>query len=477
MTHHEPSKKIVTRFAPSPTGNLHVGGFRTALFNYLYSRHNDGKLILRIEDTDKERSKPEYEKNILDGLAWLGLSFDETYRQSERNDIHASYLSKMISEGKAYVSKEDPNADTTAFKSEKGAQAAAAATVAGTRRDTVIRFKNPNKVISFYDLIRGEITFDTTELGDFVIAKSADEPLYNFAVVVDDHDMGVTHVIRGEDHISNTPRQIMIGEAIGATKPVYAHIPLILSPDKSKLSKRKGAKSLIEYREMGYLPQALTNFMALLGWNPGTNEELFSLDELVKRFNIEQVQKSGAVYNEEKLRWVNKEYLKRTPHVEIARAVVPFFTNSQRFIEKKWKLSDELVASLVPVILDRISVYGDITAMVDAGDFDYFFETPEYDFKDLIWRDDTGTEKTKSHLEKAFSWLEKLSDDDYADPEKIKAVFWNYATEEGRGSVLWPIRFALSGKMKSPDPFTLISILGKKESIKRLKHAHSHVHA
>src|SRR3989344_6503569 len=220
-------KRVVTRFAPSPTGNLHIGGFRTALFNYLYARHNAGKLILRIEDTDKERSKPEYEKNILEGLDWLGLTFDAVYRQSERCDIHSHYVSKLITEGKAYVSKEEVGQTI------------------GGKRDSVIRFKNPNKVINFYDLIRGEISFDTTKLVDFVIAKSLKEPLYNFAVVVDDHEMGVTHVIRGEEHISNTPRQILIGTAIGATPPVYAHLPLILAPDKSKLSKRKGARSQI----------------------------------------------------------------------------------------------------------------------------------------------------------------------------------------------------------------------------------------
>lgn len=455
-------KKIVTRFAPSPTGNLHVGGFRTALFNYLYARKHGGKLVLRIEDTDKERSKPEYEKNILDGLDWLGLKFDETFRQSERNKIHAHYLAKLIEEDKAYISKE---AELTPEEKAEGK----------TRRDTVIRFRNPNKVITFYDLIRGEISFDTTELGDFVVAKSLDEPLYNFAVVVDDHEMGITHVIRGEDHISNTPRQIMIGNAIGAVEPVYAHIPLILSADKSKLSKRKGAKSLVEYRDMGYLPQALTNFMVLLGWNPGTNEELFSLEKLVELFDIAQVQKSGAVYNEEKLRWMNKEYLKRKPHVEIAAEVPPFFERSEKFQNNGWKLSADLTRKLVPVILDRVSVYSDITAMADAGEFDYFFETPMYEAKDLIWRDEKDSENTKIFLQKAIDLLGDTPESDFSESEKIKTVLWAYATEQGRGAVLWPIRFALSGKLKSPDPFTLISILGKKESIKRLTHAHKNV--
>ncbi len=458
MNKSDNHKKITVRFAPSPTGNLHVGGFRTALFNYLYAKHHDGKLILRIEDTDKERSTPEYEKNILDGLEWLGLKFDETFRQSERNKIHAHYLAKLIEEDKAYVSKE---AEATAEEKADGK----------TKRETVIRFRNPNKVINFYDLVRGEISFDTTELGDFVIAKSLDEPLYNFAVVVDDHEMGITHVIRGEDHISNTPRQIMIGAAIGSVQPIFAHIPLILAPDKSKLSKRKGARSLTEYSDLGYLPEALINFMALLGWNPGTNEEMFSLDELVKRFDIAQVQKAGAVYNEEKLRWVNKEYLKRKTHASIAQEMRKFFENSEVFKKNKWKISDELLLKLVPVVLDRISVYADITIMADAGEFDYFFETPTFDPKDLIWRDEKDAENTKNYLTEVVRVLEEAPDEAFGESEKIKQLLWAYASEQGRGAVLWPIRFALSGKMKSPDPFTLTSILGKKEAITRLKHA------
>lgn len=446
-------KKIVTRFAPSPTGNLHLGGFRTALFNYLYAKHNKGKVILRIEDTDKERSKSEYEKNILDGLDWLGLKFDKIYKQSERNKIHSDYILKLISENSAYLSKENASEKT------------------GGKRDAVIRFKNPNKVIKFYDLIRGEISFDTTELGDFVIAKSPDEPLYNFAVVVDDHEMGITHVIRGEDHISNTPRQILIGAAIGATTPIYAHVPLILAPDRSKLSKRKGAQSLAEYRNQGYLPETMINFMAMLGWNPGTDEELFSLKDLIKRFDIAEVQKSGAIYNEDKLRWTNREYLKRKPHREIAPEIRKFITESPVFVKNKWDLTDELLIKLIPVLLDRIHVYSDLTAMLDAGEFDYFFGPPKYEPRDLIWRDESDSEKTKNHIKKIVDLLENEPDSAFAESGRIKELLWNYATENGRGAVLWPVRFALSGRMKSPDPFTLISIMGKRESVKRLKHS------
>ena len=286
--------QIVTRFAPSPTGLLHAGNYRTAVFSYLFARQRGGKFILRIEDTDKERSKKEYEDNILESLKWLGLDYDEFHRQSERAPAHKKYLKQLIDGGFAYVSKEE-----AAGEGDDKA-----------RRKEVIRFKNPNIKVKFHDLIRGEIEVDTTDLKDFVIAKDLDTPLFHLAVVADDFDMGVTHVVRGEDHISNTPRQILIQRAIGAPEPVYAHIPLILAPDRTKLSKRKGALALTEYRDRGYLPQAVLNYLALLGWNPGTEQEILSLDDLLKQFDISKVQKGGAIFNEEKLRWINKEYLK-----------------------------------------------------------------------------------------------------------------------------------------------------------------------
>lgn len=442
--------QIVTRFAPSPTGFFHIGGFRTALFNYLYAKRHGGKVVLRIEDTDKERSKEEYEKNILDGLNWLGLSFDETYKQSERTELYENFLKKLVDDGKAYISKEEATEG---------------------KRGEVIRFKNPNTKITFFDLIRGDTTFDTTDLGDFVIAKSLTEPLYHLAVVVDDHLMGITHVIRGEEHISNTPRQILIGEAIGAQRPIYAHVPLILAPDRSKLSKRKGARALTDYREMGYLPEALVNYMALLGWNPGDDREFFTLDELTKVFDIGKVQKAGAMYNEEKLRWLNKEYLKKKSPFRVIEAIKPFFKQSQKFTKNKWKISDDLLQKIYPIILDRISVYGDIVNMLEAGEFDYFFEEPDFKPEELIWKDETGPENTKSYISDSISILEKADNDQFNNPESVKNLLWEYATIKGRGNVLWPLRFALTGKIKSPDPFTIMSVLGKKESLKRLEKA------
>jgi len=287
-----PSKgsKIITRFPPSPTGLFHIGSARTALFNYLFAKNQGGEMILRFEDTDRERNKREFEDDILAGLEWLGIEFSgEIQRQSERTEIYKKYLNKLIEADKAYVSKEDPSvgASTELSRMSSGQ--------GKRRREEVIRFRNPGGEISFDDLVRGVVKFDVEELGDFVIAKSLDEPLYHLAVVVDDHEMEITHVIRGDDHISNTPRQILILEALGFKKPFYAHIPLILAPDRSKLSKRHGTVSINEYREKSYLPEALINYLAFLGWNPGGEKEIFSMEELIKEFSLEKVQKGGAM--------------------------------------------------------------------------------------------------------------------------------------------------------------------------------------
>ncbi|OHA58646.1 MAG: hypothetical protein A2571_02660 [Candidatus Vogelbacteria bacterium RIFOXYD1_FULL_44_32] len=422
---------IVTRFAPSPTGLLHAGNYRTAVFSYLFARQNGGKFILRIEDTDRERSKPEYEANILESLAWLGLDFDEKYRQSENAPVHREYLEKMIASGHAYISKETP--------------------VKEGDRSEVIRFKNPNKVVTFSDLIRGEISFDTTELKDFVIAKSLDEPVFHLAVVVDDFTEGMTHIIRGEDHISNTPRQILIQEAIGAPRPIYAHLPLVLAPDRSKLSKRKGALALTEYRDRGYLPQTLLNFMAMLGWNPGTEEEVFTLDQLIEKFDLAKVQKSGAIFNDEKLLWYNREHLKKLSLSELTNIATERIPDLAQLNSNQLKI-------LVPVIFERLSTLAELDEMREGGEWDYLFTAPAVS-KELLG-------ETK-YLAETIALLENISADKFV-PEKIKDAIWDFATEKGRKEVLWPMRVALTGKEKSPDPFTVAAILGKEETKTRL---------
>ncbi|MEK7148607.1 MAG: glutamate--tRNA ligase [Patescibacteria group bacterium] len=439
--------KVITRFAPSPTGVLHIGSVRTALYSWLYARQNNGKFILRIEDTDKERSKKEFEENILDGLKWLGLTHDEFFRQSDRGEIYKKHLNALVANGTAYVSKEEPK--------EPG------------ERAEVIRFKNPNRVVTFYDEARGDISFDTTELGDFVIAKDFESPLYHFAVVVDDFEMGVTHIIRGDDAISNTPRQILIQEALGATRPVYTHLPMILAPDKSKLSKRHGALAVTEYREEGYLPEAILNFVALMGWNPGNDQEIISLDEMIKLFTLLKVQKGAAVFNIDKLKWLNKHYMKMLPADKLGEEILLRFPEALQRIARN---NVKVFTKVVPVILEHISTFGEARVFAEAGEYGYFFEDPVYTAEKLLWKDEKELAKAAGKLQKVLTLIDGIDEISFT-PETIKTTIWDYATEEGRGSVLWPMRYALSGREKSPDPFTLASILGKETTLRRITHA------
>lgn len=281
---------IVVRIAPSPTGNLHIGTARTALFNYLFAKKHGGKFLIRIEDTDKERSKQEYEKNILDGLEWLGIKSDyPIIRQSERIDIYRKYHNQLKEAG---LINEEKSLNPQYYAT--GARASVLGVAKGEE-------------IKFHDLIRGEITFPIDKKRP-VVWKPDDTPTYNFAVVIDDHEMNITHVIRGEDHISNTPRQIEIIESLNFKRPLYAHIPLILAPDRSKLSKRQGASSIDEYKDKGYLPEAVINYLALLGWNPGTDQEIFTLEELINVFDLSRIHKGGAIFDEKKLAWVNRKH-------------------------------------------------------------------------------------------------------------------------------------------------------------------------
>ena len=303
----------------------------------------------------------------------------------------------MLDLNKVYISKEEPKEEN--------------------QRNEIIRFKNPNKKIVFEDIIRGHIEFDTTELGDFVVAKSMSEPLYHLAAVVDDHEMGVTHIIRGEEHLSNTPRQMLIQEAIEAKQPLYAHIPLILASDRSKLSKRAGAVSVLEYKKRGFLPEALDNYMALLGWNPGTEQEIFKLEELIKVFDIAKIHKSGAIFDEKKLEWVNKEHIKFLPEEERKKMILE-------------------------------SIRGEL----------YFEQEPELDVLKISWKNNPK-DKTAQLLEGAIKIIAEGGD------------LMSYAEREGRGDVLWPVRYALTGLDVSPDPFILLDILGKGKSLKRLENA------
>ena len=429
--------QIVTRFAPSPTGHMHTGSYRTAFFAYLFAKKHGGKFVLRIEDTDKERSKQEYTDEIFKVFEIIGISYDEKYIQSENLPRHRELLKKLIAEDKAYISKEEAKDGSGVIKD-------------------IIRFRNPNKVVTFTDLIRGEISTDTTDLGDFVIAKNLEEPLFHLAVVVDDHDEGINHVIRAEEHIANTPRQILIHEALGFEIPNYGHLPLVLAPDKSKMSKRKGAVPVVEYLERGYLPEALLNAICLCGWNPGTEQELFTRTELEQSFDLDKVQKAGAVFNEEKLNWFNREYIKTLSLDQQQAGVAKFLP--EKFIS--------IIDKLMPVITERLNYFGEVKAMAEAGEFDYYLDRPEVDLEKVSWKGE-GNDKAKTHITEALKLLETISEDSW-NAEVIKNTVWSYAESVGKGNLLWPIRFTLSGRDKSPDPFILATILGKAETLARL---------
>jgi glutamyl-tRNA synthetase len=425
-------KKVIVRFPPSPTGPLHVGNVRTALFNYFFARQNGGQFVVRVEDTDRARSKKEYELGMLEALKWLGIEKDneEILHQSERTDIYKKYLQKLIADGKAYISAETE----------------------GENKE-VVRFKNPKVKITFTDLIRGDVTMDTTDLGDFIIARNVNDPVYHMAVVVDDFEQGITHVIRGEDHISNTPRQILIQEAIGALRPTYAHLPLILATDRSKLSKRKHGEmvSIDYYRSQGYLPEAIVNFMSLLGFNPTGEQEIYSLKDFIKLFDFEKVQKGGAVFNIEKLNWFNKHYIEKLSDADFKKYADPY-------------LAQEITPAVYSLLKEKISYFGQIPEIMKT-EFAFLGPVSSYDPSKLKGKSDDP----KVHLK---SVTEKISALSTFTKESVKNAVWPYAEEKGKGNVLWPTRYALSGQEKSPDPFIIAEILGKEESLKRLNSAY-----
>jgi glutamyl-tRNA synthetase len=440
------SSPVVTRMPPSPTGHLHIGTARTALFNYLFAAHHGGEMILRSEDTDNARSTRAFETEIVEGLTWLGITWSNQtiIRQSERGELYATHITDGLASGAFYLSREES-------KQRPGEEV------------EVVRLKNPNKVVTFTDLIRGEISVDTSDLGDFVVARSQTDALYHLTVVIDDALMGVTHVLRGDDHISNTPRQILIQEALGFTRPQYAHLPLILAPDRSKMSKRHGAVALNEYRAEGFLPEAIINYLALLGWNPGTDQEIFTMEELVEQFSLDGIHKGGAVFDKEKFLWINKQHLlKKTDDDYLAylRAALP------ERVTMMPQYDDTRLKRLLPVVRERAHTAKEISDAAEAGEYDFAFAAPTVAIDALKWKKDPDTSALLPRLEKVS---ELLAEADCASPETIKAAVWDYAEEEGRGEVLWPLRMALTGQERSPDPFTVAYILGLEETLARLR--------
>jgi glutamyl-tRNA synthetase len=440
---------VVTRIAPSPTGFLHFGLARTALYSYLYAKKHGGQFIIRIEDTDTSRNKPEYETDILEQLEWLGLKADKIYKQTEHLERHQWCLNDLIERDLAYVSKEPAKDDPS-------------------REVEVVRLRNPGETITFEDGVRGAISFDTSELKDFVIARSVNDPLYHFAVVVDDHDEGVTHVIRGDDHISNTPRQILILKALGFPIPSYTHLPLILMPDKSKMSKRKHETAVKSFREKGILPEALINYIAMLGWTPKSDREILGIDELIAEFDLKDLHVNGAVFDIEKLRWFNREYLHAMSESEFKAGALSALRSALETRNIPW--DDTVGEKLMPVLRERISTWGDIAEQVSEGEYDYFFADPNPDPNKIPQKGDDASTAHK-HLSWVYEALHNYPSESFNDQSRLKDVMWDYATNEGRGSVLWPLRFALSGVAKSPDPFTIASLIGKDATLRRIERA------
>jgi len=480
-----PKKPIRLRMAPSPTGYLHIGTARATLFNWLMAKHLKGTFILRIEDTDKERSRPEYEKQLIEGLHWLGLEWDEgpdldqggnltsrgdygPYRQSERTSIYRKYLEKLLTDGRAYYcycTTEELEAQRQLMEADGlppkyNGRCAGLASPPPDRDPQVIRFRVQENKIKFRDIIRGNMEFDTALFGDLVVAKDLDSPLYNFAVVIDDEEMKISHVVRGEDHLANTPKQILIQQALGFETPIYAHLPLILNADRSKMSKRKNKASLLEYKTEGYLPEAMCNFLALLGWHPSEdNREIFSLDELIQEFELERVQKAGAIFNPEKLDWINGQYIKKMEDAELAEKLKPFVA------QKRGGAEQNLLLRLVAITKERLKKLSDFNDLTEI-----FFSLPDYNPAMLVWKKSSPAE-TRDVIQGLNHTLDAAPEDIFESRETLVKALGALSQKYERGTLFWPLRVALSGQASSPDALDIAVVLGKKETISRLKTA------
>jgi glutamyl-tRNA synthetase len=477
-------KKVVTRFAPSPTGFMHIGGVRTALFAYLYAKRHNGTFILRIEDTDKAREVEGSIDHIQESLKWLGISWDigpknpgefGTVIQSQRLETYVKEAHKLIEKGLAYP---DPYTQEELEAFRKKAEEEKRPFLYRDHRPEKfevwdgkkpLRLKVPEiKRYKWTDAVRGELEAGPEALDDFILIKADGYPTYNFAHIVDDYNMGVTHVMRGDEFISSTPKFLSLYDALGIPYPVFASLPPILKDDRTKkLGKRDGAKDILEYRSEGYLPEAMVNFLALIGWNPGTEQEIFTKEELINIFDIDKIQKAGGAFNEEKLDWMNKEHMKRLPKETVTEEIVSRLRNCES-IKESSKLNDKVfLEKISAIIFDHISKWGDVDVEAGAGEFDFYFNTPEYDPTLLSWKG-SPLLNAKEHLAWVKETISKLDESEFENAEKIKTHIFDYATEKGRGDVLWPLRVSLSGKEKSPDPFTLLSVFGRDESAERI---------
>jgi len=479
-------KKVRVRFAPSPTGHLHIGGARSALFNYLFARHNDGDFIVRIEDTDRKRNVEDAEQKLIDSLKWLGLEWDESidkggevgpYRCMDRLDIYEKHLKQLVAEGKAYpcyCTEEELEQEREEQKArgemprysgkcrnltEEQRQAYEA-----EGRKASLRFKVPaHQQYVVHDHVRGEVTFESDGIGDFVIARPDGIPTYNFAVAVDDHLMGITHVIRGEEHLSNTPRQLMVYEAFGWEAPEFAHVSLILNPNRQKMSKRD--ESIIQfveqYKELGYLPEALVNFLVLLGWSPEGEEEIFTKEELIQRFTLERVSKSPAVFDVDKLNWMNNHYLKKIPLDRLASLSIPHLQKAGLLPEQLSPEQEEWAKHVIALYQEQMAYGAQIVELAEL----FFTSSLEYNEEEKAV---LSEEQVPEVLNAFYNEINNLAD---YTPETIKASLKSVQKSTGyKGKKLFmPIRVAATGSIHGPDLSQTLFLLGKEKVLQRIE--------
>jgi len=504
--------EVRVRIAPAPTGFLHIGLARTALFNYLFAQKYQGNFILRIEDTDLERSDPRFEEDIMENLKWLGIKWSEgpdlkgnfgPYRQSERMKIYAKYIEKLLNDNLAYhcfCSQEELEDQRQYFMSvgqppryngkcsQLSKKELKKSSAEGKK--SIIRFKIPAGKITFRDLLRGKIEFDSQLTGDFAIAKDLATPLYNLAVVVDDFEMKISHVIRGEDHIPNTPKQILLQKALEFPQPEYLHLPLILGSDRSKLSKRHGAIAISDYKKAGYLPEAMVNFMAFLGWNPGGEREIYAMPSLIKEFSVERIQKGGAMFNVRRLDFLNGFYIRQKspeklteiclPYLIEAGLIVPTFKSDQyppayggMKITQTFKIPGtgeevnfDYLQKVVVLYRERLKKLSEISELTDF----FFQDRLEYEKELLSWKGmkSGGVKDSLVRLEKIISGIKA---EDFTKKNLEEKILTEAEKMENKGYLLWPFRVALTGKQASAGPFEIAEVLGKEKALKRIREA------
>lgn len=488
---------VNTRFAPSPTGFLHVGGLRTALFSYLLAKSQGGKFLVRIEDTDQGRFVEGAIENMLQALAWAGIGPDEgvtidkngkvkqsgehgPYIQSQRLGLYKNYVQELLEKGNAYYcfctkdrldelrKMQELNKQVTGYdgfcreldfsESKKRVENGEA---------SVVRMKMPREgVTQCKDLIRGTVEFQNALVDDQVILKSDGFPTYHLAVVVDDHHMEITHVIRGEEWLSSTPKHIVLYKLFGWEPPQFAHLPLLVNAQRQKLSKRHGDVAVEDFREKGYLAEAMVNFVAFLGWNPGDEREMFTLEQLVHEFRLDRASKSAAVFNEEKLMWYNKEYMKAMPLAELTKRALPFFLNAGIF-QSAQEVDMTTLEKIVAIERERANTLKEIPAEVGF----FFAKEISYESEILIWKKDTR-EGSKEKLTQLLGVVQSISEENWNKDFLEQTVqTWIKENNYGVGDVLWPMRVALSGQKNSPGPFEIADVLGKQKSLKRIQTA------